>query len=147
MRDLTASQFSACHRLGTASKDRTRPILVRFADHPTKTAVWRKKTALKGTPTVLSEFLTRRRQQLFIEARKRFGITNCWTLDGNIYAKLPDGTRRHIHSEGDLDCAKQPASAAPARESPVTTEKRNKIGSTASTQRSKRTVTKQISGK
>ncbi|XP_028167948.1 uncharacterized protein LOC114358248 [Ostrinia furnacalis] len=147
LKDISSSTFTACHRLGPAAKGRIRPILVRFVDHSTKTAVWRKKTVLKGTSTVLSEFLTRTRQQLFTEARKRFGITNCWTFDGNIFAKLPNGMRRQIHSEQDLECPKQPVSAGPARESPATADKRSKTASTSAPQRSKRMVTKQVAGK
>ncbi|XP_028162224.1 uncharacterized protein LOC114354165 [Ostrinia furnacalis] len=147
MKDISSSTFAACHRLGSASKGRTRPILVRFVDHSIKSAVWRKKTVLKGTSTVLSEFLTRPRQELFMEARKRFGITNCWTLDGNIYAKLPGGMRRQIHNVQDLDCDKQPVLAGPARESPATADKRSKTASTSAPQRSKRTVTKLVAGK
>ncbi|XP_028163846.1 uncharacterized protein LOC114355281 [Ostrinia furnacalis] len=103
MPDVTKSVLKACHRLGSNREGRPRPILVRFADHTTKSAVWKKKTALKGTPTVISEFLTRSRQTLFLEARRRYGMTNVWTLDGNIYAKLADGKRCLITSLGDLD--------------------------------------------
>lgn len=111
IKDVNPASFKACHRLGSGTGGRPRPILVRFADHSVKTSVWKKKTALKGTSTVISEFLTRRRQNLFLEARKRFGITNCWSLDGNIYAKLPDGKRRNITTEDDLEFAKRTAAA------------------------------------
>ncbi|KAL0808690.1 hypothetical protein ABMA28_013121 [Loxostege sticticalis] len=136
IKDVVPASFKACHRLGSGTGGRPRPILVRFADHSVKTAVWKKKSALKGTTTVISGFLTRRRQDLFLEARKRFGITNCWSLDGNIYAKLPDGKRRHITCEDDLEFSKQAVPAEPQRDSPVI-EKSTAAGSSTS-QRSKR---------
>ncbi|XP_028178619.1 uncharacterized protein LOC114366053 [Ostrinia furnacalis] len=120
--DVTTSAFKACYRLGSSREGRPRPILVQFADHSIKSTVWKKKTVLKGTPTVISEFLTRSRQTLFMEARKRFGITKVWTLDGNIYVKLADGKRRLITSMGDLDLianAKHPVPVVPPQlESP-----------------------------
>ncbi|CAH0402159.1 unnamed protein product [Chilo suppressalis] len=51
------SHFKACHRLGARVEDRPRPILVRFRDHTAKTSIWMKKTALKGTSFVITEFL------------------------------------------------------------------------------------------
>ncbi|XP_028169101.1 uncharacterized protein LOC114359055 [Ostrinia furnacalis] len=125
MSDITKSALKACHRLGSSRDGRPRPILVRFAEHSTKSSVWKKKTALKGTPTVISEFLTRSIQNIFMETRKRYGITNVWSLDGNIYAKLADGRRRVITSLGDLDIlsanSKQPAPEVSQQESPVPT--------------------------
>ncbi|XP_072934810.1 uncharacterized protein [Epargyreus clarus] len=72
---FTSNKFKGCHRLGTVSDGKCRPVLVRFADSADRSSVWRKKTAFKGTPYVLSEFLTRKRQSLFIQARQRFEST------------------------------------------------------------------------
>ncbi|CAH2037694.1 unnamed protein product, partial [Iphiclides podalirius] len=35
-------------------------------------------------------------------ARKHFGMRNVWTLDGRIYIKLPDGSRKKISPEEDF---------------------------------------------
>lgn len=101
--DLASTHLKACHRLGSVAEGKCRTILVRFADLSYRAAVWRKKAGFKGTPFVLSEFLTRQRQSLFVLARKKLGMKNCWTMGGNIVAKLPDGSRRHIYSVQDLD--------------------------------------------
>lgn len=94
--DLKASSLTVCHRMGMASDKRPRPVLIRFADPEVKAVVWKTKTKLKGSPYVLSEFLTKQRQSTFSVARKLFGVPNVWTLDGNINIKLPDGKRRRV---------------------------------------------------
>ena len=38
----------------------------------------------------------------FTTARKLFGVTNVWTLDGNINIKLPDGKRRRVFSHEEV---------------------------------------------
>lgn len=94
--------IESCHRLGTAKKDRTRPVLVRFAIYKCRSAVWNAKTALKGTRISMSEFLTKSRQNIFAAARKHFGIKNCWTTDGTTVVMLPDKSRRKITAIGEL---------------------------------------------
>lgn len=102
MESTPTSTLKACHRLGESRDGRIRPLLIRFTDHSVKSVVWKKKTHLKGTPIVMSEFLTRNRQFLFMTARHRFGVTNCWTLDGNIYVKDRTGKRHKLVNEEEL---------------------------------------------
>lgn len=100
--DFNPSTLTVCHRLGTASSGKqSRPILLRFADPEFRASVWKIKTKLKGSPFVLSEFLTRRRQSTFSVARKLFGVTNVWTLDGNVNVKLPNGNRQRVYGYED----------------------------------------------
>ncbi|KAJ8722371.1 hypothetical protein PYW07_003551 [Mythimna separata] len=94
--DLRPSSLTVCHRLGAASEGHARPILFRCADSTFRGLIWKSKTKLKGSPYVVSEFLTRQRQTTFSTARKLFGVTNVWTMDGNINLKLPDGKRRRV---------------------------------------------------
>ncbi|XP_063371625.1 uncharacterized protein LOC134659848 [Cydia amplana] len=82
--------------------DRPRPVLVRFSDYAVRNAVWAKKTALKGTSVVLSEFLTRQRQTLFLAARRHFGVRSVWSLDGNIYIKLSSGKKERVTTSEQL---------------------------------------------
>ncbi|CAG9781844.1 unnamed protein product [Diatraea saccharalis] len=91
LNNISRSSFTVCHRLGANTQDRPRPILMRFAELSTKSDVWTNKTKLKGSSIVLSEFLTRRHQDVFVAARNHFGIRSVWTKDGNIIVKLPNG--------------------------------------------------------
>ncbi|XP_063358096.1 uncharacterized protein LOC134662943 [Cydia amplana] len=108
---IDPASFKACHRLGKSSVDHIRPILVRFNDMHVKTAVWRKKTSCKGSGYTISEFLTPRRQALFIQARKAFGMRSCWSQDGIIFVKLASGRRERVGSEEDIERLKQPISS------------------------------------
>ncbi|XP_060800313.1 uncharacterized protein LOC132901782 [Amyelois transitella] len=120
---ITPSSFKACHRMGQRRDGRPRPILVRFAEYSLKTSIWRKKTALKGTSFVISEFLTRRRQALFMEARKRFGITKCWCQEGNIFVKPPNGRPRLISTANDIELAGEAFKIPNVQKSPLPMER------------------------
>lgn len=92
-----------CHRMGTADSKRQRPILVKFNDLITKNKIWFAKTNLKGLGITVSEFLTKMRHDLFITARRKFGIGKSWTRDGCIYVISSNGTRHRVGSLGDLN--------------------------------------------
>lgn len=100
---LSARSFLAVYRLGKESSGRSRPLLFRLVDPGLRAEIWRKKTLLKGTPYVLSEFLTRRRRFLLTEARQHFHIGNVWSNNGVINVKLPDGSRKRLDSKEQLD--------------------------------------------
>lgn len=101
--DVSKTAFKSVTRLGKLqSEGKARPVLVRFMESSFKTLVWKKKSCLKGTTFVISEYLTRRRQTLFIKARKSLGIRNCWTRDGIIFTKLPNGDIHKVDSDEDL---------------------------------------------
>lgn len=116
--NVTTTSFKACHRLGKHAEGRVRPVLVRFSDISLKSTIWNMKTSLKGTPYALSEFLTPRRHSIFIQARTVFGMKSCWSLDGNIFVKLPNRERVRVESAEDIVrlntlCSKeQPASTS-----------------------------------
>ncbi|KAF9424388.1 hypothetical protein HW555_000527 [Spodoptera exigua] len=99
---LTASSLKVCHRLGQANTDHPRPILVKFASVEAKMKVWRAKTGLRGSKLALKEFLTKTRQSVFGKARQHFGMRSCWTLDGVIFIKAPDGSRHKVMSLDEL---------------------------------------------
>ncbi|XP_059059299.1 uncharacterized protein LOC131852624 [Achroia grisella] len=101
--DIKAADIRECHRLGSVNANRTRPVLIKFSDVSCKSAVWKNKTMLKGSCYVLAEFLTRRRQSLFIAARKHFGIRKVWTMDGIITVQMPNGNRSRISSSKELE--------------------------------------------
>ncbi|KAJ8708916.1 hypothetical protein PYW07_013520 [Mythimna separata] len=95
--DISSSSIITCHRLGVASKGttRSRPILVRFSSMA--------KSGLKGSAVAVKEFLTRTRQTVFSRARLHFGMSSCWTQDGVIVVRSPDGARLKISSLEELD--------------------------------------------
>ncbi|XP_045496932.1 uncharacterized protein LOC123695208 [Colias croceus] len=95
--------FSRCHRMGVAKTDKPRPILVKFQDAKIRNQVWLAKTKLKGTAITLSEFLTKCRHEVFMAARKKFGVSKCWTKDGSIFVINADGVRQRISTIADIE--------------------------------------------
>ncbi|KAM3960693.1 uncharacterized protein ACR2FA_005286 [Aphomia sociella] len=90
-----------CHYLGSDTS-RRRPILIRFSQYAHRDLVWKAKTHLKGSGITISEFLTKARHDVFIAARKHFGVKNCWTSDGKIILLLPDKSRQKIEVMSEL---------------------------------------------
>ncbi|KAI5643356.1 hypothetical protein NE865_04531 [Phthorimaea operculella] len=99
--DITSLDLQACHRLGSSSA-KTRPVLVRFRDLDKRREVWDSKTSLKNSGIVISEFLTKSRHDVFVAARKYYGVRSCWTSEGKIHLLLPDKSRRKIEVMAEL---------------------------------------------
>lgn len=100
--DFGVGDIGRCHRMGRSSATRSRPILVKFKLHGTRDSVWFSKKKLKDTGVTLSEFLTKRRHDVFMAARLRFGVTKCWTRDGCIHVTAADGTTHRITTMAEL---------------------------------------------
>ncbi|XP_063635103.1 uncharacterized protein LOC134805822 [Cydia splendana] len=102
--DLIAVKIARSHRMGRPLSNKTRCILVGFRDFSDRNAIWAAKTALKGTGgVIISEFLTKSRHNVFMMARERFGVRNCYTRKGSVYVLVKDGDRRCVTSRADLD--------------------------------------------
>ncbi|XP_045456264.1 protein unc-13 homolog C-like [Melitaea cinxia] len=100
--NFSSSSIKASYRLGRSLDQKPRPIVVKFTDTAVRDKVWFAKTKLKGTGYTQSEFLTRTRHQVFMEARQRFGISNCWTREGCIHIVTTDGERHKVETLSDL---------------------------------------------
>jgi hypothetical protein len=100
---LTADDISRSHRMGRPRSNQIRCILVKFRDTSNRNAIWFGKTALKGSGVIVSEFLTRPRHDIFMAARERFGVRNCYTKDGSVYVLVKGGERRNVTSRADLE--------------------------------------------
>ncbi|KAG7304614.1 hypothetical protein JYU34_011595 [Plutella xylostella] len=107
-----------CVRLGVRRPDSNRPILVKFGNLKSKSDIWMSKTKLKSSQVVISEFLTKPRQRIFLRARRHFGISSCWTRSGTVMVRLPDDSRVKVLTEAALDelCKKHPAVTPVAKE-------------------------------
>ncbi|CAH2107852.1 unnamed protein product [Euphydryas editha] len=122
--DISANDLQACHRLGI-SQGKPRPVLVRFNNLSSRQSIWTSKTLLKGTGVTISEFLTKARHTVFMEARKNFGVNSCWTSDGKIVILLPDKTRRKVEVMSDLQAiiSQHSSTSKPQEESGQITSK------------------------
>ncbi|XP_050358338.1 uncharacterized protein LOC126778918 [Nymphalis io] len=146
--EFTMDKLSRCQRLGQSTRDKPRAILVKFHDASLRNKIWYSKTSLKNTGVTLSEFLTKERHELFMAARRKFGISKCWTKDGAVIVTGSDGKRHRIVTTAELNSIKCTQNDIPLATIPAaipSTSSVDSIGkSTSSTQaiRSKRTVKK-----
>ena len=101
--DSTQVIVNRCHRMGPPQDNKTRPVLVEFRDASVRDKLWSLKSGLKGTGITLSEFLTKPRHEAFMAARRRFGITRCWTREGNVIVLGSDGTRHRLATIAELN--------------------------------------------
>ncbi|XP_063541546.1 uncharacterized protein LOC134750313 [Cydia strobilella] len=112
--DLAIEDIARSHRMGRPRSNQTRCILVKFRELSDRNNIWFGKTKLKGSGVVMSEFLTAPRHDLFMAARERFGVRNCFTRDGNIYVLGKDGKRSCVSRRAGFDLVQVAASAEPA---------------------------------
>lgn len=140
VKDFSLNDINRCQRMGRATTDKPRPVLVKLKDLDMRNKLWFSKTSLKGTGITLSEFLTRSRHQAFMEARQRVGIAKCWTKDGFIYVIGPDGTRHRICSlielqnvvPAQVSGTLKPAPAPGSKETTAATSKSRRVAAASS---------------
>jgi hypothetical protein len=89
---IEPQDISSAYRLKAKNPGANRPLVVRFRSVKVRDAVYRARTALKGSQlkVFLSEHLSRRNSELFYEARqslKAKKISSVWTQGGRVYYK------------------------------------------------------------
>ena len=116
--NFSASNIRTAYRLGRLQGDKPRPVVVKFSDAQVRHSIWLAKTKLKGSGITISEFLTKSRHEVFMLARRRYGVGKCWTRDGTINVIAPNGLRYRVECMADL----QIIPAAPGKSPPVVQE-------------------------
>ncbi|KAL0884127.1 hypothetical protein ABMA27_016146 [Loxostege sticticalis] len=134
---LSTDAISRSHRMGRPSKAKSRPILIKFRSLTDRDKFWFAKTALKGTGITVSEFLTKPRHDTFLEARKRVGISKCWTRNGTIVVTAADGSHHRITSLAELNVV-VPSTTLPAGHQIPAPTPNVGVGQDAANTRSKR---------
>lgn len=96
--------ISRCHRMGKPpSSKKPRPILLKLSDITVRNNIWSAKSKLKGSGVTVSEFLTKLRHNIFMQARKRFGVSRSWTQSGTIFVLDAEDARHRIKQLAELD--------------------------------------------
>ena len=80
-----------------------RPIIAKFCSYRTRELIFSNKKKLKKSGFVIYENLTKRRMELFTQAKKIAGVRNVWTKDGNIFSFNKQNKVFVIRSSKDLD--------------------------------------------
>lgn len=108
--NVSSHDISAAHRIRGGGKDKSRPIIVRFASRKVRDEVYSSKMKLKGLADkcFISEHLTKAASELFFEARKMLRekkLVSTWTRNGQVLVRFPsDSTKapKIIRSRQDL---------------------------------------------
>lgn len=136
---FSSAAIRRCHRMGhQTGTGKPRPILLKLHDVDVRDTIWHAKTRLKGSGVTLSEFLTRSRHQVFMAAREKFGVTNCWTKQGHIHVLAPDGTKHRVVAQSELNSIGKPkldadkSEVIAVRKPPVAALKTRRAAATAS---------------
>ena len=84
--NVTRELVDRSHRLGQrhvgpSGEYKPRPIIVKFRSYETRSSVFSAKRRLKGTKYVVTENLTRRRNDLLTKVRSLDTVSCAWTTD------------------------------------------------------------------
>ena len=103
---LTKASIDRSHRLGyrpntsrdnrprsSTGRDKPRPIIIKLTSYDTRRTIFAAKRKLKGTKLVITENLTKTREQLLKKAREMDNVENAWTIDGRIVCLLRSGRK------------------------------------------------------
>lgn len=101
--ELTVPDIKRCHRMGRSTSHKPRPILFKLHDVALRDKIWFDKAKLKGSGITVSEFLTKSRHNVFMAARERFGVSQCWTREGTVFVLDSEGSRHRVTSFVDLN--------------------------------------------
>lgn len=94
--NISLGAIERMHRLGKPdSRGKPRPIIVKFSSYRVRSAIFWKKTQLKGSGFIINEDLTAFRYALFKKAAAFYGVRNVWTIDGRFFVnQSQDGGQR-----------------------------------------------------
>ena len=102
-----AEQRSRNTRASRSTKEKPRPIIVKFVSYRMRKLVISKRRALKGSNMGIDEDLTKQNAALLQKTKACRKVLSSWTSDGRIIALLPatggKTIKRVINSESDLD--------------------------------------------
>ena len=94
-KNIEPYEIDRSHRIGKPNRNNERPIIVKFVSYNTKRQIFRARKRLNfagqdAKGVYINEDLTKTRQQMLSLARglqKDHLISDCWTLDGNIWIR------------------------------------------------------------
>ena len=91
--EISPGDIDRTHRIGVLSKDKNRPIIIKFVRYMDKRCVFTNKKRLKGKNMSITESLTKTRMIALKKARNKFGYSNVLTADGKIMYKEEGDTK------------------------------------------------------
>lgn len=83
--NLDKCDIDICHRVGTKTNKKDRPIFVKIISNKIKNLIYYAKSKLKGTKITIREDITKQRMEIIKTAVGELGPKNVWTQNGTIY--------------------------------------------------------------
>lgn len=90
---VPGEKIHVAHRIGPKSRDKPRPLLIRFADRKTKDDVVRARRTLKGSGKTISEDVSRLTIQTLMRVQRSDGIQRSWIWNAKVYAVHHDDSK------------------------------------------------------
>lgn len=107
---LQDSDFDDVFRVGPKSRDRQRPVVVRFTTHRIRSKVSSLETRKKLPRGVYeNDDLTRARSNLLFRARclvKSKALSRAWSAGGNIFVRDNSGNKHRVDNDDALEMLK-----------------------------------------
>ena len=103
---ISAGDISVCHRLKKGSRDRTRPMIIRFASRKARSLVLSARKHTRGTGIFINEHLTKEVSDLFASTRqlvKTKKIQSTWSFNCKLFIKLNDGRIKMVSTKEDIN--------------------------------------------
>jgi hypothetical protein len=103
--NMSANDISVCHRLKKGSRDRYRPMIVRFTSRKARSQVLAARKELRSSNVYINEHLIKPTADMFASTRqllKQNKIAGTWTWNCKLYVKLLDGRIRMISDRQEI---------------------------------------------
>lgn len=96
--NCSADDFISIYRINRHDSKEAKPriVLVKFASLVKRKEIFLARKLLKGGSVFIFEDLTKIRFNLLNVAKKKMGIKNAWSIDGNIYAWSEEKRKKFV---------------------------------------------------
>lgn len=91
---ISREDIVKCYRVGEISRNKTRPIIIKFERYSTKFKILKNCGNLKGTKIGVPEDLIKSRLELLFAAQQRIDKKCVFTRYGNIFIKTNNKTQK-----------------------------------------------------
>lgn len=99
---MNESKWESCYYVQNNTNEEKGSIFIKFRNASDKEKIYGNKKMLKGSKIVIKEDLTKTRKELLIKAATRFGRTNTWSLNGDIFI-FNNGRKLKIETLDELE--------------------------------------------
>ena len=104
---ITKNDISIAHRLGKFTKNKARPIIVKFKSQLHKNQALYQRRKLKGTGMGISEDLTAKSHEYLHKLQQHKDVEAAWTRDTNVFVKMRESGHINFFYPFEFLCEKK----------------------------------------